>query len=108
MFWRNKYERAISGWNERQEKKQIIKDWKDRSDPIRIEIYSILPILKLFLVALIVYLFVLTISEGTFFIQNFDPKAVGETPYKQKGYVTCQSNPESINLYRKTSAYWLN
>ena len=97
MFWKNSYERAISGWTERQERKQTMDDWKKSTDPIQREIYLILPILKLLLVALIVYLFVLTISEGTFFIQNFNPKAVGTTEtYKHKKEMIYASNNGSF------------
>lgn len=83
MIWKNSYERAISGWSKRQERKQTTNDWFDQADPIKRQIYYILPIIKLVLIALITYLFVLTISEGIFTLQNVNTKAVGH--YHQKG-----------------------
>lgn len=74
----------ISAWTKRQERKQILNDWLDNSDPIKKQIYYILPMIKLVLIALITYLFVLTVSEGIFTLQNVNDKAVGYYHQPQK------------------------
>jgi len=82
-MFKSSYEKAISGWGERQETKQMTNDWLKQSDPIKKQIYYILPMIKLVLIALFAYLFILTIAEGVFTLQNVNTKAVGH--YHQKG-----------------------
>lgn len=58
---------------------------KDQLDPIDYKVYQILSYVKLVLVALFVYLFFLTISEGVFMLQSINDNAVGRSrPWETK------------------------
>ena len=51
--------------------------WIENTDPIRLTTYYILLNVKYLVIALIVYLFVLTVTEGVFVLQNVNDNAVG-------------------------------
>lgn len=85
MFFKNSYEKAISGWSERQQRKQMTNDWLEQTDPIKRYIYYTLPVLKLVLIALFAYLFVTTISEGCYLIRDLKNDTYGKVYVQPKG-----------------------
>lgn len=59
------------------------KKWIEEADPIRLITYYILLHVKYLVIALIVYLFVLTISEGVFTLENTGGVAKGNYYWNQ-------------------------
>ena len=53
------------------------KAWIENTDPIRLITYYILLNVKYLVIALVVYIFVLTVTEGVFILQNVEDNAVG-------------------------------
>ena len=53
------------------------KAWMQNTDPIRLITYYILLNVKYLVIALVVYIFVLTVTEGVFMLQNIGDHAVG-------------------------------
>jgi hypothetical protein len=75
----------VSDWSEKQQRKQMKKDWLQQTDPIRRYVYYTLPIFKLVLIALFAYLFVLTISEGFYLLRDAVEGRYGKIYIKPKG-----------------------
>ena len=50
---------------------------EDLLDPVDLRVYHLLFYVKMVLIALFTYLFILTLSEGVFMLQNMNDKAVG-------------------------------
>lgn len=84
----------ISGQTEREERKQMKRDWLHQANPIERHIYYMLPMIKLVFIALFVYLFILTISEMIFTLQNANPKAIGYYYTKPKGRLNVWHSPK--------------
>jgi len=63
--------------NDKQRRKKGTEIWLRDTDPIRLGIYQCLICIKYFLIALFVYLTILSISEGVFTLQNARDHAVG-------------------------------
>ena len=53
------------------------KAWIQNTDPIRLITYYILLNVKYLVIALIVYIFILTVTDGVFMLQNIGDNAVG-------------------------------
>jgi len=53
------------------------KTWMENTDPIRLTTYYILLHVKFLVMALVVYIFILTVTEGVFILQNVEDNAVG-------------------------------
>jgi hypothetical protein len=60
--------------------------WLEDTDPIKITLYHILVYLKFFVIALIVYVFVLTLSECLFTIENIGGVAKGSYNYHEREF----------------------
>lgn len=60
--------------------------WLEDTDPIKITLYHILVYLKLLVIALIVYIFVLTLSEALFTIENTGGVAKGSYNYHEREF----------------------
>jgi hypothetical protein len=77
----------ISFWSVKQEQKQRMKDWINEADPFNKKLYYLLFYIKWLLIILFVYIFILCITEGVFFLQNINdpinPKAKGEFYYER-------------------------
>jgi hypothetical protein len=66
----------ISNWKRKQERRQMTKDWLHQSDPIRIMIFHILCQFKILVMILIVFLFIMTISECIWTWSNISEKII--------------------------------
>jgi hypothetical protein len=60
--------------------------WLEDTDPIKITLYYILVYLKLLVIALVVYISVLTLSECLFTIENIGSVAKGSYNYHEKEF----------------------
>lgn len=53
------------------------KTWMENTDPIRLTTYYILLHVKFLVMALVVYIFILTVTEGFYMLQGIGDHAVG-------------------------------
>lgn len=65
------------------------KAWIENTDPIRLITYYILLHVKYLIMALIIYIFFLTVSEGYYMLDSATDNAVGTTTSK-KPYLTVE------------------
>ena len=91
-------------WKRTQRTKRT-KKWIEETDPIRLTAYQILIHVKILVIALVVYLFVLTISEGVFTLQGVGDHAVGrvQRPWLTNPIYQVSDQSPSLELSSETT-----
>lgn len=91
----------VSYWSVKQEQKQRMKDWRNTADPLKVFAYDVLKYVKMVLIALVVYIFILTITECLYGWENLTDNAFGSTkesrPWIKKSpyQISSNQNPNS-------------